>query len=64
MLTILNLIFKGVNKMIDNYDYGTCEECGRKLTEETTRECKYCSKLLCEWCINVETCEECKHIPD
>ncbi len=48
----------------DNFDYGKCEECGRKLTEETIRECKHCSKLLCEWCINVDTCEDCKHIPD
>lgn len=51
----------GLKKMDnDNFDYGKCEECGRELTEETTRECKYCSKLLCEWCIDGECCEDCK----
>jgi hypothetical protein len=43
----------------DTLNYGHCEECKRELTEETTRECRRCSKLLCEWCMFGDYCEEC-----
>lgn len=37
-----------------------CDICGDEHYEKRRRECKYCSRSVCEYCINVDVCHECE----
>jgi len=37
-----------------------CEICNNKFDDKRHRECKQCSKEVCEYCMDGEYCEDCK----